>query len=200
MCGMCEAELAARDGPLCSVCSTRLVSEKDTCTRCRNRHYLFTSNYSLFIYEGKTKELINQFKAKNVKPLAGFFAARMAPVIQDRHCGFAVVPVPYRSTRKRARGWDQIEAICRELRRNYGIRFHPILKRRNSAAQKSLDYQGRLENLKGNVYLRKHAHPPDKVLLIDDVFTTGATADACAAALKSAGVREVRMLSIALDQ
>ena len=200
LCYACATGVAERTGPFCSVCSSILVSEKETCTRCRERNYRFTSNYSLFAYEGKIRELISQFKTKNAKPLAGFFAARMAPLISAGYPGFAVVPVPFRAARKKSRGWDQIEAICRRLSREYGIGFQRFLKRKGSTAQKTLSYYGRLENLKGNICLRKGIRVPEKVLLIDDVFTTGATADACAASLIHAGAKEVRMLSIAVDQ
>ena len=86
------------------------------------------------------------------------------------------------------------------LKKRFGFKTALLLKRTGSSAQKTLDYRGRLANLAGNIHIKKRKAVPEKVLLIDDVFTTGATADACASVLLSAGTREVRVLTVALDQ
>jgi competence protein ComFC len=200
LCALCGNTLPVRQGPFCSVCSTELVSEKDTCLRCRVREYSFESNQSLFLYGDDIKELLKQFKSKNTKSLSVFFARLMGPIIQKSYTGFTIVPVPFRSSRKRQRGWDQIEEICKQLKRIYDQKSRRMLKRKNTSAQKTLSLAGRMANLEGNISVYTQKLIPPKVLLIDDVFTTGATANACAAALKNAGVAEVRMLSIALDQ
>lgn len=200
LCFRCGKTLPVRRGPFCSICSTELVSEKDTCLRCRARAYSFESNQSIFLYGDEVRELLKQYKSKNTKSLSGFFAALMGPVILRNYSGFTIVPVPFRASRKRRKGWDQIEEICKKLEGIYGLKFRRMLTRKGSSAQKSLNFAGRLANLEGSISVRTPRFVPRKVLLIDDVFTTGATADACAAALKSSGAAEVRMLSIALDQ
>ncbi len=200
LCGACIAQLPERDTARCSICSTGLVSEKNVCTRCREREYAFVSNFSLFLYEGKVRELIHQFKSNNCRSLASFFASEMAGVIRRRYGDFTVVPVPFRKSRKRARGWDHMEVTCGVLKKRYGFETAFLLKRTGSSAQKTLDYRGRLANLAGNIHIKKRKAVPEKVLLIDDVFTTGATADACASVLLAAGTREVRVLTVALDQ
>jgi ComF family protein len=200
LCRLCVSKLETRTGYLCTVCSTSLVSEHLVCTRCRERDYSFESNYSLFFYDGAMRELIHQFKSRNSKFLASFFSDRMAQVISESYQDFAVVPVPFRASQKRSRGWDQIEAICDILRRAHGVEVIRLLRRKRSAAQKTLDYSGRLANLQGSIAVKPKKAVPRKVLLIDDVFTTGATADACASALREAGAAEVRALTIALDQ
>jgi len=200
LCAECTGKFKDRSGSLCSACSTDLVSERDVCTRCRDREYAFTSNYSLFVYRDDIRQLISQYKTKNVKSLAGFFAVFFAKAISEKYPDFTVVPVPFRLSRKRSRGWDQIEAICDVLHRTYAIKSLKILKRKGSSAQKTLNYSGRLANLEGNISIKNSAAAPEKALLVDDVFTTGATADVCAKTLLRAGTREVKVLSIALDQ
>ena len=177
-----------------------LISEAETCTRCRDRSFSFDSNFSLFAYDEAMKKLIGVFKGNNVKALGRFFAEKIAPVVINRYRGFVVSPVPFRKKRKRHRGWDQIEVICRNLQQLGSIEVSYLLKRRGSKAQKSLNYLERMENLRGKIYLRGGMRSvPGKVILLDDVFTTGATADACALALRSIGVAEIRLITLAID-
>ena len=202
LCSACKEKLTIRRGNLCSKCSTELVSEHETCLRCRGREYSFESNRSLFLYGDDTRELLKQFKMKNVKSLSRYFADLMVPVILENYPGFTLVPGPFRPKRKRSRGWDQVEEICKKLKAVSPLEDRRLLKRKDSSAQKALKLSARLANLEGNITARARGRRPvpEKVLLIYDVFTTGATADACAAVLKKAGVVEVRMLSLALDQ
>jgi ComF family protein len=175
-----------------------LVSEAGICMRCRSTKYSFTDNYSLFAYDEKIRDLLARFKTRNALPLSALFAALIAPVIRSGYAGYALVPAPFRPRKKRERGWDQVEEICRRLRRGYGIPYHKLLRRTGSSPQKALGYEGRLSNLKGKITTVSKT-VPGKILLLDDVFTTGATGDACAASLIRAGAFEVRMLTIAID-
>ena len=75
-----------------------------------------------------------------------------------------------------------------------------LLTRRAGAAQKGLHYRERLANIRGTITLRRNAASvPQRVVLIDDIFTSGATADECARVLKQGGAREVHVLTLALE-
>ena len=111
-----------------------------------------------------------------------------------------VVPVPFRRIRKTQQGWDQIQLITVLLRKYWNIPVLNILRRRKSGPQKLLGYEERKLNIKGKIKLRYSAKDlPEKILLLDDVFTTGATGSECAKVLLNAGVSEVDMLTLAID-
>ncbi|MAG14161.1 MAG: amidophosphoribosyltransferase [Spirochaetales bacterium] len=178
-----------------------LVSEHRVCTRCRNRSYEFASNYSLFVYSGTIKELIYQYKAKDIKDLASLFAEHLAPIIHIRFPGKPVVPVPYRPVRKKKRGWDQVECIAFELKKRFNTNVLKVLRRRNSVAQKILSYEERKTNLSGRIHVRQSFKSvPSEIVLLDDIFTTGATGDECARVLKGFGAETVHMVTIAIDR
>lgn len=123
-----------------------------------------------------------------------------ARVIQADYQGIPVVPVPPRPGSKRRRGWDPMERICGLLRRKYGFRIVECLKRTDDVPQKSLDFESRLTNLHGKIRLKRHFSPLEpEILILDDIFTTGATLDECARILRAGGAGRVRTLTFAVD-
>jgi predicted amidophosphoribosyltransferase len=107
---------------------------------------------------------------------------------------FFWVPVPPRPGKIKNSGWDQIDYLAKKLKKNHGARVETCLERLPSQIQKKLDRQGRRVNLLGRIRCRKL--PPERVLLFDDVITTGSTLDICAKALKDSGTKEVFALAL----
>ena len=201
LCAACADQIQPVAQPRCIICSMPLVSEQRVCMRCRNHEYEFKCNYSLFVYSGLVKELIYQYKTKGMRNLSWLFAEHLAAVLKNQYPGLPIVPVPYRPKRKRTRGWDQVECITSILKRKYGVRTIKMLRRRNSVPQKYLNYEERKRNLTDKISLnRLNTAIPNTVMLIDDIFTTGATGNECARALKLAGVTNVYIATIALDR
>lgn len=127
--------------------------------------------------------------------------------IKDLSCDesnlLKVVPVPPRPGKIKCKGWDQIEELCFYLRNLYGIKILPLLRRTTSLQQKKLDKKHRLEQTKRafvlcpkNKLRRFLRNLPEKVVLIDDVMTTGSTIEACAAELKRAGIKKVYAVTL----
>ncbi len=196
VCGDCLGGLRPLGGERCRVCSTPLVSERGICTRCRRTTYAFSSNHSVYANEGALKELIAQYKFSGRSSLAGLFAAGLAEAFRALFSGLPLVPVP---PRPRQRSPGCVERLARALRRETQLELRRVLLRAGGAAQKSLDFQERSMNLRGMLRVRSRAAVPARVVLLDDVFTTGATADACAAALREAGCSEVMVLTLAIE-
>lgn len=168
--------------------------------RCRKRNFAFEENVSIFLYTGTAKRLIQQYKFRGYSICAEFFASPVAELCAQRYSGLIVIPVPGRRRARLKRGFDQVEEICRSLMKRYGIPWVKALKRCGSRSQKSLSYEDRLTNLKGKISIRKRALPlPESCILLDDVFTTGATAHECSLVLKENGVKEVHMITLAID-
>lgn len=184
----------------CRVCSAGLISEAELCTRCRNRNYAFTSNYSIFEYRGVIKELIYQYKFRNRKRVAPILARMLAEVFHKRHNNEPLIPVPARKYTLRKRGWDHVDLISRIMEREYNTRIFRLLKRTGGIPQKSLGFEARARNIRGSIALRKVGQlNMSSVVLLDDIFTTGATASECARVLRSAGICEVEVLTLSLD-
>ncbi len=200
VCASCRRRLEVIGGRRCLVCSRPLVSEIDRCTRCRNRDYAFSGNTSLAAYAGTIKRLLYHYKFKVRTRLAGVFAEALADAgIVDGAC--CVIPVPARPRgllqRTPAR-FDQVGLLARRLRRRTGCAVLIALRRLPGPAQKRLDYEARASNVAGRIRLVARAPLPARVVLLDDVFTTGATAHECARVLARSGVGEIRVVTVAL--
>jgi ComF family protein len=142
-------------------------------------------------------------KYGNVAPLGVWFARRLAGLIEAQPEGFtadAVVPVPLDRGRLRERGYNQAELIAKPLARMLGIPFRSYLlvRTRPRPNQLRLTRRERWETVRG-AYATHQTAQVDKLrlLLVDDVFTTGATLDACSRALKGAGAARVAGLTVA---
>ncbi len=187
-------------GRRCLRCSRPLISEHEVCTRCRGRSYPFTANHSLFEYRGAVRTLIHRYKTAGHRELCLLFAALMAPVLAARYAGVPVVPVPASRASVRRRGWDHVDILAAELARRQGVQRLAVLRRAGAVQQKRLDYAGRLRNIHGSMRLRPQPlRLPREVVLLDDVFTSGATAAECAGVLAAAGAQRVHVLTLALD-
>ena len=187
----------------CLVCSVPLISELQRCTRCSERRYSFTANFSLYEYRGPIRQIISQFKFSNRRSLAGLIARLLRPELDRRYPGLSVVPVPGSRRSVRRRGWDPMHEVARALHRACGAVVLPLLKRRSGGPQKGLHYEERLENIRGTIQLSRSGRSsgglPRRVVLLDDIFTSGATADECARVLRQAGVRQVYVLTLAME-
>ena len=111
-----------------------------------------------------------------------------------------LVPVPLHPRRRRARGFNQSELLARELGRRAGIAVAAaaLVRRQDTPPQTGLSAAARRANVRGAFAVRHRSQVSGRaVVLVDDVLTTGATAAACAQALRAAGAREVRLLTAA---
>ncbi len=159
----------------------------------------FDAAYSFGTYDGTLRELIHLFKYSRVKPLAAPLGRLIASAIPHDQTFDLVVPVPLHWRRKLERGFNQSELLAGAVARRYGLQPANVLRRkRSTSAQAGLSNAKRRVNVAGAFLVRRKPEVESrKVLLIDDVMTTGATLAACAAALKRAGARSVSVLTLA---
>ncbi len=204
VCPRCIEELAASrigtDVVRCKICGLPLISEEELCLRCRTRNYRFDLHRALFSYQGIVRKLIHEYKFSGHRSLAILFSLCIAESMSTPPV--PIVPVPAHRGRRRRRGWEHVEEISRILQREHRFEILPLLVRAGGRAQKSLDFEGRRANMEGRILLHRDETGrglPQKIVLIDDVFTTGATLDECAAVLKAGGVEHVEARSIAMD-
>jgi ComF family protein len=184
--------------------SWRIISTAlEECPRCRRGGYLFSAARAAGNYEGTLRDILHAFKYDSrrslARPLGVMLRTAGAELLADAHCA---VPVPLHPWRRLRRGFNQAEALAEQL----GLPMTPVLwRRRATAPQTGLHAAARRRNVSGAFTLSPFGTPKagevwlaDRVVvLVDDVRTTGATLNACAAVLLEAGVREVRALTVA---
>jgi ComF family protein len=200
LCCSCEKSITPNLDTKCNLCGKPLISEIETCLSCRNNESSFTRIFLLYPYIGKYRKLLTEYKFKANRFLANFFADKILEIILEEESlnDVTIVPVPPRPGKVKHTGWDQVDYLVKRMKKNNLC--PPVfccLKRRKSKVQKSLNRKERMDNLKGKIYLNKI--PPKKVLVIDDVLTTGSTLEICASELKKGGAETVYGLCLFYD-
>jgi ComF family protein len=185
----------------CSSCRTPFqnafpLDANGRCALCRSGLRGFDAAYSFGAYEGVLRELIHLYKYGRVKTLAWPLSGLLAQALPRDEAFDATVPVPLYWRRRLQRGFNQAELLARGLSRRTGIPVARALSRlRPTPAQAGLSNSARRQNV--SQAFRARGVQGKRILLIDDVMTTGATAASCAAALKQAGARRVSLLTVA---
>jgi len=208
-CLACRAPLRDLGAPLCPACRRALPwIRSPRCVRCGlpppcggagttggcpARAHAYARAWAPLAHEGPARQLVAALKFRGALPLAQLMAAQIAATLPRELLagGAALVPVPLHPARRRARGFDQAALIARALSARTGAPLAPCL-RRAGAPSRQLGAT-RTERLAAGRALAVEAKTPvpSRVLLVDDVHTTGATFDACARALRAAGAEHV---------
>ena len=195
-CGGCLKKLpySAR---VCRKCGVDIRSLNDYCDDCGKNSYAFDEARSPFRYEGEAMKLIRRLKFNGQKYLAKPMSKLMADTLERQNWDFcAVTYIPMNRSGLKNRGYNQArllaEEICDIIQKPM---FGGIVKKEGVIPQEGLDYNGRKDNVKGAFLVTEK--PPGRLLLVDDVKTTGATLGEAAKALKKAGCREVYCLTFA---
>lgn len=199
LCAGCEADLPWL-GPACGICAMPTRLPVDCCERCRAAPPVFDAAFAACHYEFPVIELIQRMKYRGELPLArilgtvlGRRLARCEQPLPD-----VVVPVPLHADRERQRGYNQAREIARYAARELGVPVADRLVRRirATAEQAVLPASSRRANLRG-AFAATPAAAGLRIAVLDDVLTTGATADALALALFAAGARRVEAWAVA---
>jgi ComF family protein len=195
LCRACFEALPRVGGPVCGRCGLPTAFATPVCGECKNVDFGFQSARAPLRYEGVGKEIVHALKYRGYKKVAGRLAAPlMVQALGDG--GFdAVVPVPLHRSRLRKRGFNQAGLLALGVAEKINATVSDTLKVvRSTRDQVELSAAQRRANVAGAY--RASGTLRGKVLLIDDVFTTGATMSACASTLVRAGAREVHALSL----
>ena len=210
LCSTCAATLIVYGNRRCTVCGKPIHSELHQCMRCRSSPVSFDGAFPLYSYSGVARKLLIAYKSKKRLSLANFLAQRLAQEIMERFPMYTIVPVPPRPGKLRKEGWDQVDLLARILERDWHLPVARLLARQKGGnEQKTLDREGRRTNVRGR-YTRLPGSPrafgrlpacaaPEKILLLDDIMTTGATLSECASVFKRHGNNKIYAMVIAAD-
>lgn len=206
LCWDCAASLAYLSEPYCSVCGDPVdgrVDEEFVCYTCSERPPHFARARSALRYRGPTQVLLRGFKYKS-RFWAADELARLLKICVETHYRCeeldGVVPVPLYPTRQRERGFNQAHVLASLLARQLRklLLDKALIRVRRTASQTRLTARERAFNVRGAFRIRRaDAIRSRKLLLVDDVMTTGATVNECARVLKEGGAAEVFVVTVA---
>jgi ComF family protein len=222
ICRICEAERAtAKSGFVCPKCWTQVrfihppfcercglpfegdITTAFECTNCREMELYFSSARSAVVAKTIVLEIIHRFKYQRelwFEPFLSDLLLREAlPALHGQKWDF-IAPVPLHSVKEREREFNQAELIAKHLSVGTKIPLNNQLLRRvsHTMTQTRLTRQQRAENMRGAFVIRNGVKlNGEKIIVVDDVFTTGATTSSCAKVLREAGAGEVCVWTIA---
>ena len=200
-CPHCEKSLPQIFGKICNKCGQPMNNMANYCEMCKGGKHIFTKSRSAFVYEGRVSGAILNFKFHNAKYYFKPFAYYLAQIYKEYNydCD-VVIPVPIHSTRLIERGYNQSELMANKLCEilNLPLDTTSLIKIKKTKNQAELDFKQRQTNLLGAFKVTDKKKIKGKnILIIDDVYTTGATIDGCAVELFKAGAKSVCALTLA---
>jgi predicted amidophosphoribosyltransferase len=181
--------------PVCARCGSPGPWPVRRCAECAGRRLAFVEARAAIVYDARARAFVRGWKERGRRGLAREAAELVADAV-PMPTAACLVPVPGDPERARERGDVPSNALARELGSLWGVPVLDALARsRSLPRQRGLSLQERRRNVRGSVVAR--APLPGDVCVVDDVYTSGATADACAAACRRFGTRRVRVVTLA---
>ena len=192
------------DDPVCDGCGLAMpYQQAERCPACQAKPKAFQRCRAACVYDEHSRELVLKLKHADRTDLAGLFARWLlrsgVDLLEEAE---AVVPVPVHRTRMLTRRYNQAAEIARPLARMAGLAYLPdaLIRKRETDSQGGKSASGRRRNVAAAFAVpetRRHRIVGRRIVLIDDVLTTGATAEGCARALLAAGAASVTLSVVA---
>lgn len=206
ICPECVKRLSFVKGPVCKKCGKEVFSDTvEYCFDCTKHKRSFESGRALVNYNEAARNSMVKIKYKNKREYLDFYIEAMClryGKIIARMRADALVPVPVHPSRMKTRGYNQAELLARGIGRELGIPVCAdlLLRSRKTAPQKELNPAERLKNLEEAFEAGSIPSGIGTVILVDDIYTTGSTIEACTRALKRMGVKKVYFLAICIGR
>lgn len=197
ICPDCRLRLSPVLSPTCKKCGKEIPDAAlEYCVDCERHPHSFESGIALLNYNDAARASMAAIKYRNKREYLDFYGALMAARFEKtirRMRVDALVPVPVHASRRRSRGFNQAELLAEILGERLSLPVHPefLTRRKKTLPQKNLTPAERLKNLSGAFRAGRIPDGVRSVLLVDDIYTTGSTIEACTRALMGAGVEKV---------
>lgn len=208
VCPDCQKEtekLLVRE-PRCMKCGKPVrYREQEFCSDCMRIRHIYDQGAGLWLHKEPVSKSVYQFKYHNQRFYAEYYAKQLAARYGGLIRSWApeiILPVPLHARKRRGRGYNQAELVARELGEclNIPVRTDIVKRVRYTSPQKILDYKKRKGNLERAFALGRPVRGLRRVLVVDDIYTTGSTIDAAAKTLKQGGVQKVYFLTVSIGQ
>lgn len=201
VCDECLNRLPFIGEKVCLKCGDELLDMGNFCLRCKSKiSKSYNRAFAPFKFEGKIVNVIHDLKYHNKKYLADYLSKFMFNCFSAQNLIIdIVIPIPLNAKRFKERGYNQAELLCKSFKENgYEIDVTNLIRSKYTQTQTNLTTKERKENLKNAfTVLNKNYYKDKNILLVDDVFTTGATMEEAAKVLKQCKAKTVYCLTLA---
>jgi ComF family protein len=194
LCADCRNGLPRLESPLCARCGAPVVWEVQRCRECAGRRIAFATARAAVGYDDAARRVVHSWKERGLRRLAAEAAALVVERVPHPEAD-AITFVPSDRTRRLERGHNPAERLARDLALAWELPCEPLLERVRGGRQRGATATERRSSVRGA--FRAARATPRHIALVDDVYTTGATASAAATALRAAGARKVEVITFA---
>jgi len=188
--------------PICKQCGVTVSGDTPLCASCYGKNFHFTYNRATFPYDEVIRDMMHEIKFRKKKRVAqGLGELWAASVVKKSFPQDGIlVPVPMHPAKKRERGFNQAEVLCRALSQKFNIPMDELLIRTaDTPPQAGLHPKLRVENVQGVFSVRPHADIKGSTyIIIDDIYTTGASLNECAKTIKNSGAKQILCMTFAI--
>lgn len=206
ICPSCQNKLKYIETPRCLKCGKQITSEeKQYCHDCAKGRHVFRQGVGVWGYTEEISKSMYAFKYNNQRHFARIYARELynkcGNIIEGWRAD-VLIPIPLHADRMKKRGYNQAQLIANEFGKliNLPTDSEILIRNRKTKPQKELNDKERVKNLENAFKIQKSIVEYKKAILVDDIYTTGTTVDACARLLKDMGVEEVYFAALCIGR
>lgn len=211
ICPTCKDKLPYISEPKCMKCSKPVeYEEKEYCSDCERKSYHFDRGFGLWIYSKEMKESLSNFKYHSKKEYAKFYIDELTRLYGNQIRKLepdVIVPVPIHRSKLLDRGYNQADILAKGFGGRLGITVLSdlLIRKKKTVPQKNLSDIERLRNLSeafqlNDTVMKNYRKQMKRVLLVDDIYTTGSTIEACTNVLKRNDIAEVYFIVLCIGK
>ena len=207
VCNECKSLFTPQSGIYCLTCAEQIHKSEqlgEECVHCRDSYFAFEFVVVAYVMNSHLRHCIHTFKYGRGLHLSSFLISCLAQAFLDDRCKalspseWVITSVPVHHIRERERGFDQSKILASGVSQKIKFPYQELLMRvEHTPHQARLNKKQRVKNIKGAFALKGHTPVPPNLILIDDVFTTGATTNSCTQVLKRNGAKKVIVVCLA---
>jgi len=205
LCHHCQGLFEPIPPPNCKCCGIPTENEVERCVSCFGKTFYFTHNYAAFVYDELMRDILHELKFRQKKQIANSLGKLWASHIgntplTDASQPYFLVPLPMHPKKKKERGFNQAEILTKHLSVHLNIPIeNALIRSLDTPPQSGLHPRQRIENVAGAFEIAKGIITCEKnYIIIDDIYTTGASLNECAKVLKEAGAADVFCMTLSV--